>query len=326
MYELFLAHHGIKGQRWGVRRYQNPDGTLTEAGKKHYSDAVESTPRHKPSEARKKAREEERARKFEEKRQQALKTGSATEVMKYKNFSTQKELQDAISRINMERTLKQLSDAELNSGKKFIDRVVDTADTWRARGEKVASVWNFVAKIHNSLVDEDDAWQKIGEKSVSEAKRERAEKKAKEAEDKEIAKMISESKVYKDLDVSYDDLKKYVSAYDKKDAKAALDYLVSKKQLKEANEAEDRKRKEASDKAERERKEKEAKAENERKEAAAKAEREAKERRDKVQASYFMYNGSVADVLKNKDLFTPEQFTIAIGNAMEREEKDKKKG
>ena len=27
-----LKHHGIKGQRWGIRRYQNPDGSLTEAG------------------------------------------------------------------------------------------------------------------------------------------------------------------------------------------------------------------------------------------------------------------------------------------------------
>lgn len=31
-----LVHHGIKGQKWGVRRFQNPDGTLTEAGKKRY--------------------------------------------------------------------------------------------------------------------------------------------------------------------------------------------------------------------------------------------------------------------------------------------------
>lgn len=32
----YLAHHGIKGQRWGYRHYQNPDGTLTPAGKERY--------------------------------------------------------------------------------------------------------------------------------------------------------------------------------------------------------------------------------------------------------------------------------------------------
>ena len=31
-----LYHHGIKGQKWGVRRYQNADGTLTAEGKKRY--------------------------------------------------------------------------------------------------------------------------------------------------------------------------------------------------------------------------------------------------------------------------------------------------
>lgn len=31
----YLAHHGIKGQKWGIRRYQNPDGSLTPAGRRH---------------------------------------------------------------------------------------------------------------------------------------------------------------------------------------------------------------------------------------------------------------------------------------------------
>lgn len=31
-----LYHHGILGQKWGVRRYQNPDGTYTNAGRKRY--------------------------------------------------------------------------------------------------------------------------------------------------------------------------------------------------------------------------------------------------------------------------------------------------
>lgn len=32
-----LYHHGIQGQKWGIRRYQNPDGTLTAAGRARYS-------------------------------------------------------------------------------------------------------------------------------------------------------------------------------------------------------------------------------------------------------------------------------------------------
>ena len=33
-----LSHHGILGQKWGVRRFQNKDGTLTSAGKKRRAE------------------------------------------------------------------------------------------------------------------------------------------------------------------------------------------------------------------------------------------------------------------------------------------------
>lgn len=32
--DYYLQHHGIRGQKWGIRRYQNPDGSLTEEGKR----------------------------------------------------------------------------------------------------------------------------------------------------------------------------------------------------------------------------------------------------------------------------------------------------
>ena len=38
-YGTYLAHFGIKGQKWGVRRFQNPDRTWTEAGKERYGNS-----------------------------------------------------------------------------------------------------------------------------------------------------------------------------------------------------------------------------------------------------------------------------------------------
>ena len=50
--QTFIAHHGIKGQKWGVRRFQNEDGSLTKAGKERYNEqnspnSSDKTPRTK---------------------------------------------------------------------------------------------------------------------------------------------------------------------------------------------------------------------------------------------------------------------------------------
>ena len=41
-----LSHHGILGQKWGVRRYQNNDGSLTAKGKKRYDESETKEKRH----------------------------------------------------------------------------------------------------------------------------------------------------------------------------------------------------------------------------------------------------------------------------------------
>ena len=51
-YELYLEHHGIKGQKWGIRRFQNKDGSLTAAGEKRYNVDTASA-KNRVSEAKK---------------------------------------------------------------------------------------------------------------------------------------------------------------------------------------------------------------------------------------------------------------------------------
>ena len=55
MEKNYLVHFGIKGQRWGVRRFQNPDGTLTDRGKRYYKKADEKFVKKKSDKIFKKA-------------------------------------------------------------------------------------------------------------------------------------------------------------------------------------------------------------------------------------------------------------------------------
>lgn len=62
--EEVLAHHGVKGMHWGIRRYQNPDGSLTAAGRKR----VEKSDRRKVREARFESKAIDKERNFTERK------------------------------------------------------------------------------------------------------------------------------------------------------------------------------------------------------------------------------------------------------------------
>ena len=80
-----LYHYGIKGMRWGVRRYENEDGTLTEAGKKRYNkDSTDKKSKHKT------AKKVGKALGFTTAAALALYGGKKA----YKKFGTPKDLRD----------------------------------------------------------------------------------------------------------------------------------------------------------------------------------------------------------------------------------------
>ena len=112
-----LYHHGIKGQKWGVRRFQNADGTLTKAGQKRYAKQQQRDADF--AEAMKLAKqydEEAAAKKSEARARREAKRQQKSDVQNRRTLSD-KELRDKIQRLQMEKQLKDLSDRDLRSGR-----------------------------------------------------------------------------------------------------------------------------------------------------------------------------------------------------------------
>lgn len=337
MYVLYLEHSGTKGMTWGRRLYQYKDGSLTPLGKLRYGKKKSSTASSVPtktnsnrSAALEKARKAKAEKKqFEEARQKALKTGTATEVLKYKDFSTRAELEEARLRINTEQQLMTLSDSEKARQKSLVDKVLDEADKWRNRTDKAVNAWNTIVKIHNSLVSEDDAWQKLGDgaKSVRVEKAERAKAKAEkeqaaanDAIAKEKTKFLANAVAYdRNGDLNYDNLNKLSPNMTLKEFKEAVSDIQKSK--------EEQRKKAAQEKAAAEKKVAQEKARAEQKAAAEKKAAEQKkketEQRNAKLREYYMDNGTVDQIIANKDLFSPAQFGLALTKAAERKEKKK---
>ena len=123
-----LRHHGIKGQKWGVRRFQNKDGSLTADGKKRYGADDYKNTLDKVNSAGKIVDE---VRKYNNSAQKSSDPDMERRIRKSINNMSDKELQQRVNRLNMEDnyTRMMMHRENLEKGESFVNKALNISTT-----------------------------------------------------------------------------------------------------------------------------------------------------------------------------------------------------
>ena len=133
-YSEELYHHGIKGQKWGIRRYQKEDGTRTEAGKRRYAKLNDRVDRL-----------------YEQRTKDLRKIVNDPET--YKNKYNRDRAQLAI---DMETKLRDLRRAEIEDGYNFLENrmAIRSLGTWLIGGLPLSTI-----NTGYDLIAHNDQWK-----------------------------------------------------------------------------------------------------------------------------------------------------------------------
>lgn len=161
MNELYYISHGGPGSgRYplgsGDRPYQKFEKGRSGGGIAGYirsrkAKKLESDlEKRNKAEAEKRAKEQEKLRQLNEDRERLLRSGKASDVLKYQGMWTNAELGTVVSRLNYEKSLKEYSQSEIQSNMAKIDKIMNnlkTVNNWASIG---TDTYNMMASIYNA--------------------------------------------------------------------------------------------------------------------------------------------------------------------------------
>lgn len=141
-----LQHWGIKGMKWGVRRYQNADGSLTPAGVKRYRDEAEDIERQLNTNKREMTADDyqnaikktksvgegiDSVRKFNDDGKKLKDPAMERRIRKSTEQMSDKELQQRVQRLNMEDnyTRMMMHREHLQQGEDYVNKMLDVSAT-----------------------------------------------------------------------------------------------------------------------------------------------------------------------------------------------------
>ena len=166
--EDYLKHHGILGMKWGLRRFQNEDGTYTEEGKlrRREGDSEKTTKRResafksgkdgKPSRAEKLTRSASEAVSSAQRLRSNVKNRNVESRVKEKTKDiskmSNKELQDVVNRYNLEQQYKNVirQQETMREGKSKLDSLLEVGGAILGVATSAATIYSMLWQIKNA--------------------------------------------------------------------------------------------------------------------------------------------------------------------------------